>query len=819
MGVPGGVFGEQQYLNMLPDAKFPEGDILVADFGARGWNPTQPDEQLLATSGAPAASFSVAAAAPFASPEMHDVDFWNGYLNKRNGRTQIGANLGAAPVLGLFKYVYSQASGVLNRLLVAVCNSVLAVYTNGAWNFNLALLNWQNATYAFFTSVQNQLIVFAGNNTNYAPVPPVWWDGSSAQVGLLGNRVSPYYLQKLGKGTYFSIQIQGINVGVGGAGPTIVFTQNQAASGVYIGMTVWIDNGTYMETAVVNAFTTSGTAGTANYYILSMVLASPLQYSTQAYTRVSWNAAAVSSSNIGGSINITGNATTMLVMAVTTLRSGGQRTSIFSVDVPTGGQSSIQIQQLPFKGGDGAIFGNDLVASATQWFLTPPFNPQTPATQVGSGPNQIFYQVPASQGVATNIDSADGATAYPGYNPAPNSINSVSFFTAPDPNTWQQTTGALGIDAPGYLTGQIDAPCCQFGVAWLGFLVMAGDPLNPSRIYISPLGAPQVWGTQGGLDGTIIDVPEVFDGQVITSLYVGRNGYLYVGKTNSLYAVNFTGNTSVSPFQVNTCNGRYGPISPFVIEESDNGIIYFLSASGIAGVNAYTVNLLPQNTSIRARLTGPNAYDFAAMGSAQAFINPTKGQMHFQCARANPGDDILVFDWIRATFWHDTPGPTAQPAQCYTALTEDLTLAPAQIYAGDGQGNVWQLDVTGADETIPIDFYYETPWLHAGDPASYKQLKWLSVGGTKQGEINGTTPTLNVAVYLDFQPKAVRTFTFDMTKDGFPIGHNNPGAGAAQDLELKNCKYFKIVLMNNQPNVPVAIRFMKIHVKVLGPRL
>ena len=72
----------------------PEGDLFIADFGARGWNPTQPDEQLLATSGAPSSSFSVAAAAPWASPEMHDVDFWNGWLNKRNGRIQVGANVG-----------------------------------------------------------------------------------------------------------------------------------------------------------------------------------------------------------------------------------------------------------------------------------------------------------------------------------------------------------------------------------------------------------------------------------------------------------------------------------------------------------------------------------------------------------------------------------------------------------------------------------------------------------------------------------------------------------------------------------------------------
>lgn len=808
------VLAAQGQPSAQPNVERPDGDILIADFGARGWNPTQPDEQLLATSGAPAASFSVAAAAPFASPEVHDVDFWDGRLNKRNGRVQVGGSLGNFPVLGLFMYVFAQTSGALTRTLVGICNSTLAYFTNGAWNLTLALLNWENAPYAFFSTFQNRLFAFPGNNPNYAPVPPVWWDGSSGQVNLLGNRASPYYLARTGAQNYFFAQIQEVAPIVTGGGPVVILAANQSGSGVYVGMTVWIDNGTYMETNTAAAFATTGTPGTSNYYVTSITLSNPLQYTAQTYTRIAWNGVQISAAATGGSISTSGNATTILVMAATSLQSGGQRASIFSVDVPNGSTGSISLEQLPFSGGPGTLFGTDLISSATQWLMTQPFNPQTPPSQ----DSLIFYLVPATPGVATNITSADGLTTYPGFNPAPNTISTVTFFTSPDPASWTQAAGALALDSQGYLTGQIDAPCCQFGVAWQNFMVMAGDPTHPNRLYISAEGSPQVWGTQGGLDGAYIDIPDAYDGQVITSLYVTRNGYLYVGKTNSLYVVNFTGATALTPFSVQPCNGKYGPLSPFLIEESDRGL-FFLSSAGVVVVNMYSVSLLPQNEAIRSRFTGAQAYDFSAMASAQAYVNPTKAQIHFQGARAVRGDDTLVIDWNRSSFWHNTPGPTAQPAQCYTALTEDLTVSPPAIYGADGQGNVWQLDVPGTDETVPIDFYYETPWLSAGNPGAFKTLQWLSIGGTKQQANAGDPPLLNIALYVDFQPKAIRTFTFDMSKLGFPIGHNNAGGVAPQDLTNQECKYFKLALMNNQPGVPVAIRFMRINIKVEGPEL
>ena len=792
----------------------PEGDLFIADFGARGWNPTQPDEQLLATSGAPSSSFSVAAAAPWASPEMHDVDFWNGWLNKRNGRIQVGANVGPAPILGVFKYVFAQATGALTKFLVAACNSTLGVFSNGAWDITHSMFGWQNALYAFFVTIQNQMVVFAGNNPANAPVAPLWWDGSSVNLGYLGNRISPYYLAKSGSQNYYAVQIQTVTAGASGQGPTLTIAPNQAASGLYLGMAIYIDNGNYFESATVADFATTGTAGTANYYVTSITLSLALRYSTQNYTRASWNGVNISVASTGGSITTASTATTILIMAVTNLNSGGQRATIYSCDVPNGSTGLITLQNLNFAGGDGQLFGSDLSQTATQWFMTQPFNPQIQAASAGSGPSQIFYQIPSTPGSATNITSTDGVNDFPGQNPPPNTAISIEILNSPDTGSWLTAQGALALDSQGYLTGQIDAPACQFGVAWQGFLAAAGDPLNPSRLYLTAYGAPQIWGTQGGLDGAYIDIPDFWDGQVITGLWVGRNGLLYVHKTNSLYAVNFTGNTSLSPFQVQTCTGNFGALSPFLIEESDQGI-FFLSASGIVGVNSYTAELLPQNAAIRAKLTGLLAYDFAAMGAAQAFTNPTKTQFHFQAAAANLGDQTLVFDWSKNTFWHNTPGPTATPAQCYTSLCEDLTTAPVAIYGGDGQGNVWQLDQPGLDETVPIDFYYETPWLHAGDSGQWKQLLWLAVAGQKQSAANGT-PFLNAVIYLDFDPKAARTFPIDMSQDGFEIGLNDGTNPLSMNLR---CRYFKVALMNNQPGVQVSIRFMRIRIRLEGNQL
>ena len=93
----------------------PSGSILITDF-SRGWDPTHPTEQLAGANGAPADQNGTPIGAPFRSPDVHDVDFWNGYLNKRNGKTFVGGAIAASPVQGLFTYFYTNVTGIVSRV-------------------------------------------------------------------------------------------------------------------------------------------------------------------------------------------------------------------------------------------------------------------------------------------------------------------------------------------------------------------------------------------------------------------------------------------------------------------------------------------------------------------------------------------------------------------------------------------------------------------------------------------------------------------------------------------------------------------------------
>lgn len=764
--------------------QMPPQALLIRDFGSRGWDPTHPDEQLMAGSGAPAAQFSIAQGAPVASPDMHDVDFWNGWLNKRNGKTSLLSQSLGASILGLYMFAFTSGSGAAQRILVAVANAMLNVVTGNAVSAQLPMPNWANALSCFFASVQNLLFISPAQNvsSNQGTLYPMWWDGSSAALGYVGNRLSPQYA-KLSGNPYQAVNILNI------VGNTISIAANQPASGLFVGMTVYLDGGNALEAATVASFTATGTQGTANYYVTSIIVQDQVRYPVAGYSKVSWNGCVVVASSAGGSITTSGVVTTIQIMAVTTLKSGGQRASLFSIDVPAGNGGAITLENMDFFSGSGHMFGSDIIENSTLWLMTQPFNPQAQPGQAGSGVGQIFYLIPATPGVATNITA--------GLNP--NSNSSVQIFASPDPTTWLQAAGALALDSQGYLTGQVDAPLFQSVVSWQGFLVAAGDPWNPSRLWISAYGAPQVWGTQGGLDGAYLPIPLVDDGQVITGLYVSKvTGTLYVFKTNSIYALSYTG-SSLTPFQVQACQGNYSPLSPKLVWETDL-VVTFLSEAGECVINGLSVQLVPESAALTARLTGPDSWALNLLAYAQCLPIPAKKQIWFQVGNAEVGDQTLVYDWGRRVFWYNTGSAQER------CLFSDFTIDPPQFYGGDAQGQIWMLDQPGTDETIPVDFHWETPWLDFGDPTEFKYIRWIDIGGALQA----AGSTLTILVYRDFNPKPV-VYTMNMNDPNFRRGlYVSPGAAG-------RARYFKVALVNNTAGIPVAIRYMKITYENEGP--
>ncbi len=755
------------------------GSLLITDF-SRGWDPTHPDEQLVGANGAPGEQFGASVGAPFKSPDVHDVDFWNGYLNKRNGKLFLGNQIGGA-LLGLYMYLYTTIAGTITRQIVGFANSQFELWNGAFWTH--LILNWQHVSYAYFSTLKN--LLFISNTPNFGYLyPNRWWDGSSTNIGYHGTRLSPFYQLFFG-GNYTKAQISSIT------GTTITMAANQPASGLYRGKQIWVlDQAFFMEPAVISSFMTTGTAGTATYYVTSITLQTPLRYVLTGYSYVTWNGCTMASATTGGSITIAGALTTIRILAVTTLQSGGQRASEMSVDVAVGTTCSITLSNIQMAFGDGQPFGTDIPNNATTWYMTQPFNPQLAASDPNGGLSQVFYRIPDNQGTATDTST--------GYNPMPNSTTAFTIKTGRNPNTDVTLVADTAVDAQGYFTGQVDVPFYKLSIAWNNFLVLIGDVWNPSGIWISAYGAPQVFGTQGGLDGAFIQVPNGNDGQVIIGAYVWR-GDLYIFKTNSVYVLQFSGNTSLSPFVLTKLQGNYGPVSPGAIAEGDN-YLYFLSPTGLCAISGLTVLLLPENEQIRSKFLGPNSWNLALLSNALAITFPAKKQIHFQVAVASAGDNVLVYDWSRRTFWYDT-GSIQE-----TSYLQDLSSSPPIPYAGDSNGQLFQLDYPGSDEPIPVDMRYETPWLNLGDPTAWKELKWIWLAGAQQ-----VAGTMHVEVYVDYSLKAIRVFDFDMSNPQFQIG-------LSQAVNMRN-KCFKLALTNNDQGIPVAIRYLRLDYVNIGPQL
>lgn len=770
----------------MPDVP---GSILVTDF-SRGWDPTHPDEQLVGAAGAPGAQFGAAVGAPFKSPDLHDVDFWNGYLNKRQEEESFGPTIsspGAVGIIGLFVFFFTTIIGTPTSILMAVCNQALVFFNGSTWVALLGI-NIDNTSNYIFSILKN-LVFVSAYKANPTLNLPVWWDGVSTTCGKHGMRMSPFY-RGLGHGTLAACVAHPIT------GLIVTMDPSQPASGLFRGKQVWLQGGIgggALEPAFIANFATTGTPGTNNYFVTQVTLQSLPRYlggSFVSYTGIYWNGGTIGSSGSGASITTTGAATCLRILAVTNLASGGQRSSEWSVDVPNGTTGIINLSDIDMAYGDGTLFGTDINSNATTWYMTLPFDPQLVPANSASGPSQVFYLIPDNKGVATDTST--------GFNPMPNSTTGFSIKTG---RSVTDTTliANTAADAQGYFTGQVDAPYYQFSVAWQDFLVCSGDPWNPSSIWITAFGAPQVFGTQGGLDGSLIEIPNGNDGQVIVALYVWR-GDCYIFKTNSVYVLQFNGNTSLSPFNVTKLQGNFGAISPRCIIETDNYLV-FLSPSGPCAITGLTVALLPEAEDIRAKFIGPDAWNLSLMNASQAISIPAKKQAWFQAATATAGDTVLVYDWQRRTFLYHT-GSIQK-----STLFQDLSISPPVTYGGDVLGQVWKMDLDdSAQIALSIDFLYSTPWTNLGDPAAWKTLQWIFIGGVQQ-----ETGILNITLEMDFGLKPAVQYSMDMSDPQFQRGLYVPVGQRA--------KYFKVTLTNNTSGIPVAIRFMRLDFVNQGTQL
>lgn len=415
------------------------------------------------------------------------------------------------------------------------------------------------------------------------------------------------------------------------------------------------------------------------------------------------------------------------LMAVTALISGGYRASaVTTIDMTAGGTQRIELTSITAD----AIFGQflfDIASTATYWFMT-------------DANGEIYYKVPTgNMSVAAN-PQANTTTAF--------NITATTGLTAA--NTLDQEFNL----PQAFFTSQVATPKFKFLGVFQDMLVGGGDPNNPSRLWMSPAGMPQVWGTYGGLLGNYVDIdPE--DGDILTGIKSNDTGkILYVGKNKTLHRITYTGNAT-TPFFRTVVQGKLGVLSHWSMVNIPQGL-FFLSESGPALSDGTAANLLPATELILNYfdLLDTAAFNLSSMAFSTACYDSTLRQVWLGVSSNGAAfrDLVLVYDVQNQSFMiHDS---------IFGNFFQSIGDANGfhQISWVNYSGSMLQRDDVENDNGSQIVMRFKTPFLNLDSPAQWKTFTWLGLGGSETTTL--TTVACTASIYLDGSSTVARNISF-----------------------------------------------------------
>ncbi len=465
---------------------------------------------------------------------------------------------------------------------------------------------------------------------------------------------------------------------------------------------------------------------------------------------------------------------TYKVLLVTTLKSGGFRSSVEYTITTTSTTDKIAATAVAIDGTGATDFGFDINATATKVFMT----------TIGG---LIYYKVPA-------------ASISTGVNPLANNTTSFNITAPPTglENTLLDEYGLL----QAYFTTQTASPTGKYLAVFQNMMAMGGDATNPSRVWFSgiadgtSLAGPQIWGLNGGLYGNYRDL-NPNDGEVLVGLKEW-NGNLYAFKRHSVFVISFTG-VAGNPFEVRRLTGNIGCLSHWSIKETQRGLV-FISERGPAICTGTNVQIIPSAIGILDRfdLNETTSYNLSAMSVTTGGNNSTKQQIHWGVSShsATTRDITLVYDYENDAFWENDVS-----ANYYTEVT-DSNFFPS-VWSGDYSAQVFRHDFGTNDNGSTINFFFDTPLLQLGAAFSWKQLTQIFIAGAVQ-----TSGTLTVDIFLENSTTSVQTLTYDMTRADFK-------SGQSVSCGLRG-RMFRLRLSNSALDVPVEIDSIMLGYNVQG---
>lgn len=274
------------------------------------------------------------------------------------------------------------------------------------------------------------------------------------------------------------------------------------------------------------------------------------------------------------------------------------------------------------------------------------------------------------------------------------------------------------------------APNGQFVVTHKNRLYIAGDPNNPSRLYMSDLGSPESFPSLN-----FIDV-NTNDGDKITGIAEHLDS-LVIFKERSIHVLRGTG---PSNYNLLDMHQNHGCISHWSIVQASN-VLFYLSRDGVYEFNGKTIYLVsdPIMGSVQG-INGQTAWNQGYLNVACGIDYKNKYWLAIPEGGTNTTNNrVYAYDYI-----HKIWTRFDIPVSCFGIF--DSTNGHI-LYSGDPKtGNVYQQDTGGNDNGNPINAYLTTKAFDFGSPAHYKSYKGLFFYAAQQ--LSGYS--INISYIADF---------------------------------------------------------------------
>lgn len=433
------------------------------------------------------------------------------------------------------------------------------------------------------------------------------------------------------------------------------------------------------------------------------------------------------------------------IMGIVTMTSGGFRATAIQSITLAGTTNKIDITSITNSVGAATDLGFDAGLLNMAWYITIPNG-------------SIYYKVPAA--------SISGGA---GTNP---NTNATNFSILPTTDAVLTAGGTLDLNLgipQAAFTLQVATPKFKFMAVFASSLVGAGDPDNPSRVWFSWQGGPQIYSTYGKVYGNYIDVnPE--DGQIITGLHVA-DGRLYVGKNNSLYFIDYTANANDPYSNPRKVHGQEGVQSHWTMQVIPKGL-WYLSPRGPSICYGTYSEIDPDVKKILNLFDAgdPDRFNVSVMAFSTAVNYVDRQQIWMTIASQSSAtlrDKFLVYDYEAGQYWICED----QPSNVVSMISDSN--GNQRLFSGTYYGKILRKNIES--DSLPffsdggrVALSYELPFLDFGKPSEWNEGGYLVIGGSR--DASAGLNEFFVDFYKNGSSNISLTSKIDTVNADFPTG-------------------------------------------------